>query len=221
MPTLLSVKGKVASSFLLAMTLSTVLSFHLLAFLTDLDHRLLLAINHAHAPSLDRLMVFASDRYAWFPAYAVLILWLVDIFRRRAGQLLPLLIGAVALADSITSKLFKPFFARLRPCHAPGLLGKLHLPDGCGGQYGFLSSHAANSFALAVFLLLVLPVGPRFRALKTMAFAWAILLSYSRMYLAAHYPSDILGGALIGVGLGWGAAWLFKRWSFPAIPWRA
>jgi len=170
-----------------------------LHFLTDLDHRLLLAINHAHTPALDRLMVYTSDRYTWFPAYLVLILWLIDIFRRRAWQLLPLLIGAVALADSITSKLFKPFFARLRPCHAPGL-----------------SSHAANSFTLAVFLLLVLP-GSRFRALKTVAFGWAIMLSYSRMYLAAHYPSDVLGGALIGVGLGWGAAWVFRRWVPMAI----
>ena len=184
----------------------------LLSFLTDLDHRLLLAINHAHTPALDRFMGFASDRYVWFPAYALLILWLIDIFRRQAWLLLPLLIGAVALADSIASKLFKPFFARLRPCHAPGLAGQLHLPDGCGGQFGFLSSHAANSVALAVFLLLVLP-GRRFRALKIAAFFWAGLLSYSRLYLAAHYPSDVLGGAIVGVGLGWGAAWLFQRWQ--------
>ena len=184
----------------------------LLPFLTDLDHRLLLAINHAHTAKLDRLMVFVSDRYVWFPAYAVLILWLIDIFRRRAWQLLLLLVGAVALADSITSKLFKPFFARLRPCHAPGLLGQLHLPDGCGGQFGFLSSHAANSFALAIFLLLVLP-SQRFRVLQITAFLWAGILSYSRIYLAAHYPSDVLGGAVIGAGLGWGTAWVFRRWA--------
>ncbi|TVT39010.1 phosphatase PAP2 family protein [Hymenobacter setariae] len=181
-------------------------------FFTDLDHQLLLAINHAHTPALDRFMIFVSDRYVWFPAYALLILWLIDIFRRQAWQLLLLLIGAVALADSIASKLFKPFFARLRPCHAPGLMGQLHLPDGCGGQFGFLSSHAANSFALAVFLLLVLP-GRRFRALQIVAFLWAGLLSYSRMYLGAHYPSDVLGGALIGAALGVGATWIFRRWG--------
>ncbi|MFD1872613.1 phosphatase PAP2 family protein [Hymenobacter bucti] len=180
--------------------------------LTDFDHQLLLAINHAHTPALDRFMVFASDRYVWFPAYLLLILWLIDIFRHRAWQLLPLLVGAVALADSIASKLFKPFFGRLRPCHAPGLMGQLHLPDGCGGQFGFLSSHAANSFALAVFILLVLP-GSRFGALRVAAFTWAILLSYSRIYLAAHYPSDVLGGALVGASLGWAAAWAFQHWG--------
>jgi undecaprenyl-diphosphatase len=183
-------------------------------FLTDLDHRLLLAINHAHTPPLDALMTFASDRYVWFPFYGLLIAWLIYLFRRRAWWLLPLLIGAVALADSITSRLFKPFFARLRPCHAPGLAGQLHLPDGCGGQFGFLSSHAANSVALAMCLLLVLPA-TRFRTLKIGLFAWAALLSYSRMYLAAHYPSDVLGGALIGAVLGAGAAWLYKRWGTP------
>jgi undecaprenyl-diphosphatase len=183
-----------------------------LKFFTDLDHWLLLAINHTHTPALDRLMVFASDRYVWFPAYAMLILWLVDIFRRQAWQLLPLLVGTVALADSIASKLFKPFFGRLRPCHAPGLAGQLHLPDGCGGQFGFLSSHAANSFALAFFLLFALS-GSRFRALKITAFFWAGLLSYSRVYLAAHYPSDVLGGALVGAVLGWGAAWALQRWG--------
>ena len=186
-------------------------------FLTDLDHRLLLAINHAHTPPLDALMTFASNRYVWFPFYAVLIGWLVYLFRRRAGWLLPLLIGAVALADSITSRLFKPFFARPRPCHAPGLAGQLYLPDGCGGQFGFLSSHAANSVALAVCLLLVLPPR-RFRALKIGLFAWAGLLSYSRLYLAAHYPSDVLGGALVGAALGVSAALVFKRWGPPARP---
>ena len=183
--------------------------------LTALDHWLLLAINRAHAPALDRLMTYASDRSVWFAAYGLLIIWLFDIFHGRTWRLLPLLIGAVALADGITSRLFKPYFGRLRPCHAPGLAGQLHLPDGCGGQFGFLSSHAANSFALAVFLLLVLPAG-RFRTLKIALVAWAFTLSYSRIYLAAHYPSDVLGGALVGAALGAGAAWLFGRWGAPA-----
>lgn len=182
----------------------------MLKAILSFDRWWLLTINHAHTPFLDGLMTFASNRYVWIPAYALLITGLVDILRRRALLLLPLLIAAVALADSITSRLFKPFFARLRPCHDPKLAALLHLPDGCGGQYGFLSSHAANSIALAVFLLLVLPKG-RFQATKTLAFVWAILLSYSRMYLGAHYPTDVLGGAAIGALLGWGAAALYQR----------
>lgn len=186
------------------------LTISLLRSFTDLDHRWLLAINRAHTPALDAVMTFASDRRGWFPFYAVLIGWLIYQFRRRAAVLLPLLIGAVALADSSTSRLFKPIFGRLRPCHAPDLAAQLSLPDGCGGQFGFLSSHAANSFALAVFLLLVLP-GGRFRGLKIGVFLWAGLLSYSRIYLAAHYPSDVLGGALVGAALAGAAAGGFRR----------
>lgn len=184
----------------------------MLEALQSFDRRVLLAVNHAHTPALDALMQFASNRNAWFPCYFLLILWLIYLFRHRAWLLLPLIIAAVGLADSTTSRLFKPFFARLRPCHDPTLLGQLHLPDGCGGQFGFLSSHAANSFALAIFLDLILPKG-HFRALKIGAFGWALLLSYSRMYLGAHFPADVLGGAVVGALLGWLAAGAFQQLS--------
>ena len=187
--------------------------FSIFNFLQALDRQLLLLINRAHTPALDAVMTFASNRLVWFPAYALLIGGLIYVFRRRAWRLLPLLVGAVALADSITSRLFKPFFERPRPCHDAGLAALLHLPDGCGGQFGFLSSHAANSMALAVFLTLVLPGGGRFRAVKILVFGWAVLLSYSRIYLGAHYPSDVLGGALVGALLGGAAARLFRRWD--------
>ncbi len=180
--------------------------------LTDLDHRLLLAVNHAHTPALDAVMTFASQIKVWFPCYGVLLAWLIYHFRHQAKLLLPLLGATVALADSITSRLFKPFVARPRPCHAADLANQLYLPDGCGGQFGFMSSHAANAMGLAVFLLLALPTG-RFRLLKIGVFLWAGLISYSRVYLAAHYPADVLGGWLVGATLGAGAAWAFRRWA--------
>ena len=177
-----------------------------------LDRQWLLAINHANSPVLDAIMVFASNRLVWFPAYALLIGWLIYFFRRRAVLLLPLIFAAVGLADSITSRIFKPYFGRPRPCHDATIFTQLYLPDGCGGQFGFLSSHAANSMALAIFMAVALPAG-RFHLLKIIIFAWALLLSYSRMYLGAHYPTDVLGGAAIGALLGWVAALAFQQWA--------
>ncbi|MDJ0366661.1 phosphatase PAP2 family protein [Hymenobacter sp. H14-R3] len=180
--------------------------------LTTLDHRLLLAINHARTPALDAVMTFASQIKVWFPFYAVLLGWLIYHFRRQALLLLPLLAATVALADSITSRVFKPWAARARPCHAADLAAQLYLPDGCGGAYGFMSSHAANAMGLAVFLLFTLPAS-RFRWLKAGVFAWAGVISYSRVYLAAHYPLDVLAGWLVGAALGAGAGWAFRRWA--------
>jgi undecaprenyl-diphosphatase len=187
----------------------SLLIFNSYPFLQNLDRQVTLAVNGTHSPALDALMVFASDREVWFPLYAVLIGALIYWFRRRAALLLGLLIAAVALADRITSGVFKPYFARPRPCHEPALTALLHLPAGCGGQFGFLSSHAANSIALAVFLTLVLPA--RQYWVKIAAFMWAAVLCYSRIYLGAHYLSDVLGGALVGGLLGWGAAVAFRR----------
>ena len=194
-------------------------SLLILQYIKQLDRQLLLAINHAHTPALDAVMVFVSNRLVWFPAYALLIGWLVYHFRYRVLLVLPLVISAVALADSITSRLFKPFFERPRPCHDTAILTQLHLPDGCGGQFGFLSSHAANSMALAVFIAFLLPTR-QFRLFKAIIFIWALLLSYSRMYLGAHYPTDVLGGAAVGALLGWAAALCYRsvalrRWPEP------
>ena len=187
-------------------------SFLIIHSLQQLDRHLLLAINRAHSPLLDTAMVFASNRLVWFPVYAVLMGWLIYHFRWRAALLLPLAIAAVGLADSITSRLFKPFFGRPRPCHDASLAHLLRLPDGCGGQFGFLSSHAANSMALAVFLAVVLPPG-HCRGLKIGVFAWFFLLSYSRVYLGAHYPTDVLGGAAVGALMGRLAAVAYQRWA--------
>lgn len=187
-------------------------SHALLDFLLTLDHRLLLAINHARTPLLDAAMTFASQIKVWFPFYAVLLAWLIYHFRRQALLLVPLLAATVALADSITSRIFKPWAARPRPCHAADLATQLYLPDGCGGAFGFMSSHAANAMGLAVFLLFTLPAS-RFRWLKAGVFVWAAVISYSRVYLAAHYPADVLGGWLVGAMLGAGAGWAFRSWA--------
>ncbi|KAA9325840.1 phosphatase PAP2 family protein [Hymenobacter busanensis] len=177
--------------------------------LQNLDRWLLVTANNTATPALDRFMIFMSDRFVWFPAYLVIIVALIYYFGRRAYLLLPLLGLSVALADSVSSRFFKPYFARLRPCHDPELSETLNLVHGCGGKFGFISSHAANSFSMAVFLCLVLP--RRFWPVKVLLLVWAAVLSYSRIYLAAHYPSDVLAGTTLGAALGWLCYWLYRQ----------
>ncbi|WP_019949758.1 phosphatase PAP2 family protein [Hymenobacter aerophilus] len=177
--------------------------------LQNLDRWLLVAANSHRSPALDKWMVFFTERFVWFPAYFVLLVVLSYLYGRRALLLLPLLGASVALADLISSRFFKPYFARLRPCHDPDLSATLNLANGCGGQFGFLSSHAANAFALTVFLALVLP--PRYRVAKWLLFAWTLVVCYSRMYLAAHYFTDILAGALLGSLTAWACARAYRK----------
>jgi undecaprenyl-diphosphatase len=154
-------------------------------------------------------MVLVSNRFFWFPAYALLIFYLIYNYRRRGALMVLMILLAVGLADSISSNLFKPYFARLRPCHDPTLSEFINIVSGCGGKFGFMSSHAANTFAMATFLTLILP--PRYLKFKILLFIWAVTVSYSRIYLGVHFPGDVLAGAILGTVLGWAVSKLFFR----------
>lgn len=184
--------------------------------LRQLDHEIFIFLNNHHNAFWDPIMILISERFFWFPAYFALIIYLLYTFGRRGIAKLLMALLAVGSADFISSRFFKPGFARLRPCHDPDLSEFINIVSGCGGKFGFISSHAATTFALAMFMYLVLP--PRYRWFKIFLFAWATLISYSRIYLGVHFPGDILAGALLGSFLGWAFEkfyqYVLARYSF-------
>ena len=164
--------------------------------LNQLDTDLFLWLNGHYAPWLDPIMIWVTERNNWFPFYALLIGWLIYRYRKQAAGYLITMVAAVAIGDQTTSSLLKPLTHRLRPCHVVTLQKLIHPVMECGGLYGFASSHAATTFALATSLWLLL--GKQHPWLKW-GFVWAAIVSYSRIYVAAHYPLDVLTGVGIGV----------------------
>jgi len=185
----------------------------MLEFILHWDTELLLYLNSMHNSFFDKLMWIISGSKTWIPLY-LLIIW--GIFRKRnikeAAFILLMLLISIALADLISTRIFKEFFQRLRPSHTEAIVHLLHLhqySDGNfyqGGLYGFVSSHAANTFVIASFSSFVF----RNKTYTILFFLWASMVSYSRIYLGVHYPLDILFGALLGILLAYLIFFIFK-----------
>jgi len=176
------------------------MSIQLPDWLKEADTALLLAINGAHGPLADDFWFWAASKWTWIPFYAALLYILYLRYRRHTLILLPLVALMITCSDQL-STLLKSATGRLRPCHEPVLQELVHLVNGrCGGLYGFVSSHAANTMALAVFLMLILKGQKHFIA--PVLLGYVVLNGYSRIYLAAHYPLDVVGGWALGAMIG-------------------
>jgi len=173
-------------------------------FLESLDHSIILAINGWNSPFWDEVMWVVSGKLTWIPFYLLLFyLFYKKGGLKRAGFFLICTIIAVAVADLASVHLFKDVFLRYRPSHNLLLTDQLHFhkyADGNfykGGTYGFVSSHAANFFAVCTFAFLALrKYYPR---IFPYLFFVAVLIAYSRMYLGVHYFSDVFAGGVLGV----------------------
>lgn len=166
-------------------------------WLSDIDARLLLIVNGAHSPFFDAVMWCISGRWIWLPFYAVLAYLLFRRMSWKRASLCLVTIGLIILAaDQTCATLIRPEIGRLRPANLNNPLSSfVHVVNGYrGGRYGFPSCHAANTFALAVFMSLVI----RHKWFTVMMFSWVFIVSYSRMYLGVHYFGDLFCGATIG-----------------------
>jgi len=184
-------------------------------FFQELDTTIFLYLNNLGTETWDPFWLKMSEVFIWIPLYLTLIVGLFFLFKTKTAMWAILAIALnVVLTDQGSVRLFKNQFERLRPCHEESIQDQIRLVKGhCGGQYGFVSSHASNTFGIAVL------VGLFYRKRWTWIFfsmlTWAALVSYSRVYLGVHYPLDIFVGALYGVFCGALVYGLFRRFTRP------
>ncbi|MCE5330717.1 MAG: phosphatase PAP2 family protein [Bacteroidales bacterium] len=165
--------------------------------INSLDTELLLFVNGLHNSFFDELMYTFSQIFVWIPFYvSVLYLIIISHKKKDAIWVILSLVLCIVIADQVASGIIKEAVQRLRPSRNPALEGMIHIVNGyTGGKYGFVSSHAANSFGFALLSSLVF----KQKTYTAFVFIWAAIVSYSRIYLGVHYPFDILGGMVVGV----------------------
>lgn len=181
--------------------------------LNEFDTQLFYLINGFHCESMDWPMWFISSRWSWLLALVAAYLFVAFKQEKKYWWIPLAAIGlCFLLADRGSVLLFKDTVCRPRPCQ---VLNDVHLLsdlEPCRNSFGFVSSHAANAFALVTFFWL------RYRKTKVNLVSvclliWAVAVCYSRVYLGKHYPGDVVCGALFGMLVGWLVWFMMKKFE--------
>lgn len=163
------------------------------------------------APWLDSVMIYLTNLQHWLPVYILAFSFLIFKYKWHGVRMVVACILLVGVADFVTNKFIKELVARPRPCSLindpSGLYSWIRTPDGIRLGYSFPSSHAVNNFAGVVFFILLFPTNRKLLWL----FVPATIVTLTRPYLGLHYPSDVLGGIVIGTAMGWVFAIGYKK----------
>lgn len=184
----------------------------MLDWLLNIDNEIFLSLNAMRSDFGDTFFLLFSSKWIWVPMYASILYVLFRDFGWKQALLMTVCIAlAITIADQLGATVLRPIFERPRPSAQYSPIADMaiyvegHRP---GGHYGFPSCHAANTFALATLLSLWLR---KASLLIVFLFIWAVINCYSRIYLAAHYPGDLLCGAVLGAVIGFAVFYLSVR----------
>lgn len=167
-------------------------------YLQQLDQELFLYLNNLGNPSWDWFWVFITHKWASLPLYA-LVTWLM--YKKigiKKAFISVVLIGVMIMVTYGFAHLVKYGVMRPRPCNMD--FSARFLIEDCG-TYGFFSAHSSSAMALAVFVGLILK--PFYKQATFWLVIWALVMSYSRIYVGKHYPGDVVVGLVIGLVIGW------------------
>ncbi|NDV59155.1 phosphatase PAP2 family protein [Bacteroides sp. 519] len=176
----------------------------------DYERSLFLMLNGSDSAFLDRVMYVYSGKAIWIPV--AIFIAIILLYKKGWRECLFIVIAlalVVTLCDQFASGICKPLFTRYRPTHHPEFKDCVETVFGYrGGRFGFISSHAANAFGFATFMVFMF---------KNTLFSWVIYLwagitAYSRIYLGVHFISDIVPGIVVGLIIGY-CVYLFYKWS--------
>lgn len=154
-----------------------------------------------HNTLFDTILPVWRSQYFWAPLYLFFFTFLIYNYHPKT------ILGIIAfflltffLSDQLSAGVIKSLLPRLRPCRTPELLETVRLLVPCGSGKSFVSAHATNHFAIAVYTGLILK--QNFNWLLGVLLAWAASIAYAQVYVGVHFPFDVIGGAFLGVFIG-------------------
>ena len=184
----------------------------------DFDKQLLLMLNGSESLFLDSMVMTLTTAWTWVPLYISLLIIVIKNSDTSVRILLTIAAAGlcVLLAGTIDDTIVKPLVGRWRPTRDPEIGLLVDIVDGYrGGDYGFFSAHAANTFSIAIFFSWLV----RSRLLTVALVLWSLTNCWTRLYLGVHFPGDILVGLCWGGLVGTGVYFLFYRYLIAKLTW--
>lgn len=169
-------------------------NFSLMEWIQQLDQSLLLFLNSFHNNFWDKAVTLFTSKEIWIPFYLMIVYLIIKTYKKNSIYILILIGLSIALSDQF-SGLIKNSVQRLRPTHDPVLGDLVHNIYNRGGAYGYFSAHASNTFTIAIIAARLF----KNHLFTVLIFIWAVLVSYTRIYLGLHYPGDVITGWIWGL----------------------